>query len=224
MSTADWILSSTLRGEALLAARRPELRPLIDHLAEQAQGRDNIRTECAGVIAGAWFATPARRGEDLVAAGLLMLAGHIDLDQLNRWVRVGWERARGASLLYPGDGEGMDEIIGEPDDALHGKSPDAGKLPGMRLRPSERVSWWGPVGLFWENRLLVTTQRVMFNHGDSSFTVLRLSEIDTVEVSHVELSITSRGVTHRLDFRKNEVAKEVARKIEENMILPDIED
>jgi hypothetical protein len=27
------------------------------------------RTECAGIIAGSWFATPARRGEDLIAAG-----------------------------------------------------------------------------------------------------------------------------------------------------------
>ena len=26
------------------------------------------RTECAGIIAGSWFATPARRGEDLIAA------------------------------------------------------------------------------------------------------------------------------------------------------------
>lgn len=33
-------------------ARRPELRPLIDHLREQAQRRDDIRTECAGVIVG----------------------------------------------------------------------------------------------------------------------------------------------------------------------------
>jgi predicted Co/Zn/Cd cation transporter (cation efflux family) len=25
-----------------------------------------------------WFASPAQRGEDLIAAGLLMLAGHVD--------------------------------------------------------------------------------------------------------------------------------------------------
>jgi len=54
----------------------------------------DIRTECAGVIAGSWFAKPARRGEDLIAVGLLMLAGHVDLDQLDHWVRVGWERRR----------------------------------------------------------------------------------------------------------------------------------
>jgi hypothetical protein len=48
MSTKDQTLSAELHGEALLTARRPELRPLIDHLREVAQGRDDIRTECAG--------------------------------------------------------------------------------------------------------------------------------------------------------------------------------
>ena len=73
MSTNDQTLSAELHGEALLTARRPELQPLIDHLREVAQGRDEIRVECAGTIAD-WFADPARRGEDLVAAGLLLLA------------------------------------------------------------------------------------------------------------------------------------------------------
>ena len=81
---------------------RPELEPLVNHLREVAQGRDDIRTECAGVIAGGWFAGIGKRGEDLIAAGLLMLAGHVDLDELDRWIRVGWERRRGASVPYPG--------------------------------------------------------------------------------------------------------------------------
>jgi hypothetical protein len=38
MSTKDQILSAELHGEALLAAKRPELQPLIDHLREAAQG------------------------------------------------------------------------------------------------------------------------------------------------------------------------------------------
>jgi hypothetical protein len=75
MSTEDQILSSELHGEALLTARRPELQPLIDHLREVAQGRDDMGIECAGVIAGSWFSSAARRGEDLIAAGLLMLPG-----------------------------------------------------------------------------------------------------------------------------------------------------
>src|SRR4029453_5220750 len=102
MSTADQTLGSALHREALLTARRPELRPLIDHLAEQAQGRDDIRTECAGIIAGAWFASPGRGGEEFIAAGLLILGGHVDSDELDDWIQVGWERQRGARALYPG--------------------------------------------------------------------------------------------------------------------------
>jgi hypothetical protein len=101
MSAKDQILSSALHGDALLTAQRSELQPLIDHLREAAQGRDDIRTECAGIIAGAWFSSKARRGEDLIAAGLLMLAGPVDLDELDKWLRVGWERRRGASVPYP---------------------------------------------------------------------------------------------------------------------------
>jgi hypothetical protein len=46
-----------------------------------AQGRDDIRIECAGVMAGWWFASKERRGEEPIAAGLLMLAGSVDLDE-----------------------------------------------------------------------------------------------------------------------------------------------
>ena len=101
MSTKDQVLSAELHGEALLTARRPELQPLIDHLREVAQGRDDIRTECAGTIAGSWFSSTARRGEELIAPGLLMLAGPVDLDELDRWMRIGWERRRGAAVPYP---------------------------------------------------------------------------------------------------------------------------
>jgi hypothetical protein len=100
MSTEDQILSSKLHGEALLTARRPELQPLIDHLREVAQGRHDIRTECAGILAGSWFSSAARRGEDLIAGGLLMLAGPVDLDELDMWMRIDWERRRGADVPY----------------------------------------------------------------------------------------------------------------------------
>ena len=52
MSTKDQTLSAELHGEALLAAQRPEPQPLIDHLREVAQGRDDVRTESAGTIGG----------------------------------------------------------------------------------------------------------------------------------------------------------------------------
>ena len=76
MSDADHSHSSRLHGEALLAAQRGDLQPLIDHLAEQAAGRDDVRVECAGLIAGWWFASPAtQQGYELIAVGLLLLAG-----------------------------------------------------------------------------------------------------------------------------------------------------
>jgi hypothetical protein len=106
MSTADQKLSAELHGEALLTAKRAELQPLIDHLRDVAQSRDDIRTECAGVMAGAWLGAIGRRGEDLIAAGLLMLAGPVDQQELDEWVRVGWERRRGAAVPYPDSEEG----------------------------------------------------------------------------------------------------------------------
>jgi hypothetical protein len=105
MSTKDQASSAALQGQALPTAQRPELQPLIDHLREVAQGRDVIRVECAGVIVGSWFAGIGKRGEALIAAGLLMLAGHPDVGELDKWVRFGWKRRRGASDPYP-DGEG----------------------------------------------------------------------------------------------------------------------
>jgi hypothetical protein len=62
------------------------------------------------VIAGAWLGAIGRRGEDLIAAGLLMFAGHVDQEELDKWVRVGWERRRGASVPYP-DSEETSSIL-----------------------------------------------------------------------------------------------------------------
>jgi hypothetical protein len=89
MSTKDQALSAELHGEALLTARRPELQPLIDHLREMAQGRDDLRTEVAGVVAGSWFAGSARRGEELIAAGLFA----------ERHTVRSWNSARSSPLL-----------------------------------------------------------------------------------------------------------------------------
>jgi hypothetical protein len=47
MRTADQILSPGAQ-EALACRQAARASTLIDQLAEQAQGRDDIRTECAG--------------------------------------------------------------------------------------------------------------------------------------------------------------------------------
>ena len=90
-----------LHGEALLRARRPELEPLITELRELAACRDDIRTECAGTIAGSWFPSPATEyGHELIAAGLLLVSGPVDRDRLLQWVRTGYERGQGTWLGY----------------------------------------------------------------------------------------------------------------------------
>ena len=61
-------------GEALLAALDESLQPLLDRLAKVAEGRDDLRAEVAGTLAGNWFARPeSHLGHELVAAGLLIL-------------------------------------------------------------------------------------------------------------------------------------------------------
>jgi hypothetical protein len=79
-STADQILSSALHGEALLMARRPELRPLIDQLAEQTQGRDDI----------SWSVLAS-----LLALGLPVLLGGV---RTTRRRSEGWEDVRAGYL------------------------------------------------------------------------------------------------------------------------------
>jgi hypothetical protein len=78
MATKDEMLSAKLHGEALLRAQRPELDPLLTELREIAAGRDDIRVECAGTIAGSWLASPGtKHGHELIAAGLLSCPGRL---------------------------------------------------------------------------------------------------------------------------------------------------
>ena len=101
MSTPDQALGAKLHGTALLLVQDPALRPLLDRLAELAGGRDDVRTETAGVLAGDWWAAPGRHiGHELIAAGLLILAGVTDRDQLEEAVRTGYERGKGSLQSY----------------------------------------------------------------------------------------------------------------------------
>ena len=76
MSTDDQMASSALTGEALLAAQNESFQPVLDHLATVAGGRDDLRAEVAGLLAGNWLAQPqSQLGHELIAAGLLILPG-----------------------------------------------------------------------------------------------------------------------------------------------------
>jgi hypothetical protein len=102
MSTKDQTFSSMLHGEALLRAKRTELDPLIAELRELTDGRDDIRVACAGTIAGAWFANPGMaRGHELIAAGLLLLAGPPNTDLLLRSISSGFARRAGERPFEP---------------------------------------------------------------------------------------------------------------------------
>ena len=91
-STDRQTRTAALHGQALLAAQDPA----IEAIARQLWAQTDILTETGGDLAGARFAQPPMRfGQELIAAGLL-LSGPIDRDQLEHWLRVGWERSRGS--------------------------------------------------------------------------------------------------------------------------------
>lgn len=91
------------------------------------------------------------------------------------------------------------------------------KPPKPLVHPSKLVLWSAWVGLFYHDFLIVTTHRLISKHG-SAWTILRVREIDTVDVSNGQLSITAKGITHSVDFRKGEVAAEVADIIVQDIL------
>ena len=77
------------------------LKPLLDQLADAGGGREHLRTQEAGILAGTWYAHPGLHlGQELIAAGLLILAGVTDRDKLKQAVRVGYERGKGSLQGY----------------------------------------------------------------------------------------------------------------------------
>jgi hypothetical protein len=101
MSTVDQTLASWLHGEAVVAAQDERWQPLLDRLAAAAKGGDDLRAEIAGQLAETWFAQPdARIGHELIAAGLLILAGVTDRGAVAKAVRVGYERGKGTPHGY----------------------------------------------------------------------------------------------------------------------------
>jgi hypothetical protein len=99
MSTKNQLLFSALHGTAMrYAAERRDLAESIAELRELADDHDEVLAEAAGIEAGSWFAWPSTHvGHELVAAGMLIMAGGhdgepLDSDELERWTRVGYER------------------------------------------------------------------------------------------------------------------------------------
>ena len=99
MSTNDQLLYNALHGTAMrYAAERGNVAESVAELREIADGHDEVLAEAAGITAGSWYAWPSTHvGHELVAAGLLIMAGGhdgkpLDFDALERWTRVGFER------------------------------------------------------------------------------------------------------------------------------------
>src|SRR5512132_2174835 len=99
MATEDQLLYSALHGTAMrYAAERRNLAESIAELREIADGHDEVLAEAAGITAGSWYAWPSTHvGHDLVAAGMLIMAGGhegkpLDFEALERWTLVGFER------------------------------------------------------------------------------------------------------------------------------------
>ena len=109
MSTKDQLLHSALHGTAVrYAVEKRDLAESIAELREIADGRDHVLAEAAGITAGSWYAWPSTHvGHELVAAGLLIIAGGhdgkpLDFEALElldaRRVRAGDEITQGRAL------------------------------------------------------------------------------------------------------------------------------
>jgi hypothetical protein len=99
MSTNDQLLYSALHGTAMrYAAERRNLDDAITELRDIADGHDEVIAEAAGITAGSWYAWPSTHvGHELVAAGMLIMAGGhdgkpLDFEALERWTRIGFGR------------------------------------------------------------------------------------------------------------------------------------
>jgi hypothetical protein len=115
-------------------------------LPELTQDGHDIRTECAGTIAGGWFAKPIIMGEALIAAGLLINAGPTDMDLLTRWLSTGFARRGvcGSPMMRAAVGK-SGEVLVLHDPASHsGPHPepvnaerDDGKEPPLDVVPKQ---------------------------------------------------------------------------------------
>ena len=99
MSTKAQLLYSDVHGTAMrFAAEKRDLAESIAEIRQLADGHDDVLAEAAGITAGSRFAWPSTHmGYEIVAAGMLIMAGGhdgkpLDSEALERWSRVGFER------------------------------------------------------------------------------------------------------------------------------------
>jgi hypothetical protein len=69
----------------------------------------------------------------------------------------------------------------------------------------------------YQGTFVVTTQRVIFNDG-SSFVVLRLGEIDSVNAGSSYLWVTARGTEKRFQFPRRGADNEASHVISQAMM------
>jgi hypothetical protein len=93
MSTKDQLLYSALHGTAMrFAAEGRNLTASIVELREMADGRNDVLAEAAGITAGSWYASPSTRvGHELIAAGMLILAGGGSGQPVDRQIGIRWD-------------------------------------------------------------------------------------------------------------------------------------
>lgn len=94
------MLAAALFGEArALAVQAGSIAEARELIASLAEGRYDLVAQEAGLMAGYWSATASRQPPvELLAAGLLLVSGPVDLDRVARWVEIG--RKRGAAPMY----------------------------------------------------------------------------------------------------------------------------
>jgi hypothetical protein len=94
------MLAAALFGEArALAVRSGSIAEARETLQRLADGRSDLVAQEAGLMAGYWPATvPRQHPIELLAAGLLIVSGPVDLATVARWVEIG--RKRGVTPMY----------------------------------------------------------------------------------------------------------------------------
>ena len=90
------------RGVKAFAYQSGTVGTRYDPSCERSIGPCYSRCRCWSVgPAGSWFGSPGTAyGHELIAAGLLIVAGPVDRDLLKRWVRTGYETQQSNRLGY----------------------------------------------------------------------------------------------------------------------------